>query len=247
LGGDGDAARNMLFDASGASLSATDDGDLLLGANGVVRLLASRSANHPALAFRVTLPSRRRVSYTVTRRARIRLQVLGEGRSQQLHTTSGPGRDRFRLPRSLPSGGYELRLTAVTNTGVRLTRRVGMLLGTRLPARVARAVVTFDEDRHSIVTPRGIDLSEDRENISKAGRCKRFGRRRVDCEAVRTRRPHDCFGIISTSLDRRGQVWVGEYDSFTDDPCAAGFSRHPNWEDAQHERNVPLIGLNSQP
>jgi hypothetical protein len=97
--------------------------------------------------------------------------VLGEGRTLQLHTTTAPGRGRFRLPRSLPSGGYEQRLTAVSDSGVRLTRRIGMLLGTRLPVRVARAVVTFDDDHHPIVTPRGIDLSEDRENISKAGRC----------------------------------------------------------------------------
>jgi hypothetical protein len=243
LGGEGSRPRNLLFEEL-SSLSPTPDGGLLLAVDGTVRLLAPRRIQSAALAFRAVLPTRRRVSFSVTRRARVGLAVRGEGRKRTLHTVAGPGRGRFRLPKDLPPGGYELTLSAVTDTGAHLLRRRGVIHAAKLPIRVARAVVMYDDDFRRIVTPHGIDAHVDREqNASKPGRCRRFSRIRVDCESLINSPGRDCFEILSTTLDRRGALWLGRYG---DEGCPQGFSRHPAWEFGEpHSEDVPLLGETS--
>jgi hypothetical protein len=161
LGGDGDSPHSMLYGEVNG-LSPTDDGELLIANtdedhNGIIRMLARKRSRQPALAFRVTLPARRRVSFTITRRARVSLLVRGERHRLLLHTTAGPGLGRFRLPRTLPAGGYELELSAITDNGARLVRRHGVILARELPARVARTVTMWDLELRSIITPEGIN------------------------------------------------------------------------------------------
>jgi hypothetical protein len=255
LWGDGGRPANLLFDWGIADLEVTGGGGLLvvhsLGdpSEARVRLLASRRTRQPALAFRTTLPARRRVSFVVTQHAKVQLLIRGEGRTLRLRTEAGPGRGRFRLPRNLRQGGYELRLSAVTDSGARLARRRGILYATTLPIRMAKAVVMFDDDYRRIVTPRGIDAHVGPNNDSKPGRCRRFGRRRVDCESLLNVPGRDCFEIISTIVDRRGQVWAGRYGD--EGECAGKFSRRPDWleegewVEGPHWEDVPLFGETS--
>jgi hypothetical protein len=250
LGGDGGRPASLVFDWGIADLEVTRGGGLLvvhaLGDpnEARVRLLASRRTRQPALAFRTTLPARRRVSFVVTQHAKVRLVIRGEGRTLRLRTEAGPGRGRIRLPRNLPAGGYELRLSAVTESGARLARRRGMLYATELPIRMAKAVVMFDDDYRRLVTLRGIDTHVGPNNDSKPGHCRRFGRRRVDCESLINAPGRDCFEIISTMVDRRGQVWAGRYGG---EGCAGKFLRRPVWEESEwvvgsHSEDVPLLG-----
>ena len=123
-------------------------------------LVTSPRTTRLALALRTALPARRRLSYTLSVAARLRLEVRGEGRRLVRVKEARSGYGHFRLPAGLPAGGWILTLTATNSAGVSV-REAGLITTPKLSRRVAAAAIQaadIDAER-ALITARGIDTA----------------------------------------------------------------------------------------
>lgn len=98
--GDGsNAKRARLDDIGGFGLAVTPGDDYLLAGRAAMRLMPSPLTPRLAVAARVVLPARRRLSYVVTRPATLRLELRGLHGRIVLDQRADAGRGRFRFPR----------------------------------------------------------------------------------------------------------------------------------------------------
>jgi len=214
--GDGDngktARTNVLAYLGGGQLARTEEGGYALVDSELLRYLPAPRRPRLAMAIRTVVPERRRVSYTVTTNAQLRLQVVGHGRRLGISRTVGPGHGYFRLPRALPAGGYRVQLDAKNGTGDRVAREAAFLTMPALSTRAARGVMLAFESDRALITPRGLDTRARPSDDGVPTRCRRFGQRRVDCViAINVEPITGCENIASVRLERQGQVSLREY------------------------------------
>ena len=183
LVGNGGSAREAFVGFS--DLAITPDDDYLL-AGYRLRVLAAPGTRRLAVAIRAVVGSRRRVSYALSRPAKLRLELRSGSRRWVWRRKGEPGLAHFRLPRRVPDGVYQFLLTASTANGQRAEREDAIVLGRRLDTRVARAATWLVYGLGPMLTPRGLNT---RHTLSGSAfvrkpirsRCHRFGRLRVDC------------------------------------------------------------------
>ena len=214
----GNARKGALYDISQPVLITGRD-EYLIQDWDLIRFVTSRRTRRLALAFRTVLPARRRVSFTLSVPARLRLEVVGEGLRDVLTRSSGAGLGFFRLPAGLPPGGYRLELTARTDDGAVAVREVPVITRRRLPVPLAVSALHANEAETPLITPRGI-IKRRYSLLGRATGCRRFGARRVDCKFV-DRIAETC-EMWAARLDRRGHIRVGPYNC-----TERGFERHP--------------------
>ena len=144
LNGDGEDARHAGLN-SPDSLQITPRDEYVFADANLVRFASSARTTRLALALRTALPARRRVSYTLSVPARLRLEVRGEGRRVVQSKRAPAGLGYFRLPPGLPTGGYILTLTATASDGPVAVREAAMHTTPRLSRRVAAAAIQAAE------------------------------------------------------------------------------------------------------
>jgi hypothetical protein len=222
LNGDGEEAhRGRLYWPRDLLVTARDE--YVFADEDLIRFVTSPRTTRLALALRVALPARRRVSYTLSAPARLRLEVLGEGRRLVLRRRARPGPGWFRLPSGLPASGYSLTLTATNSMGSAV-REAGLVTTPKLSRRVAAAAIQASDAGRRLITQSGLDTTIRRGDVDRPTRCRRFGARRVDCVfAYDVSTDQECDEIHSAQLDRRGQIHVGLYG-------CVGFRRQPRWD-----------------
>lgn len=222
LNGDGEAARRgRIYWPRDLQITAKDE--YVFADDDLIRFVTSPRTTRLALALRTAVPGRRRVSYTLSTSARLRLEVVGEGRRLVRRRRARAGHGYFRLPAGLPAGGYSLSVTATTATGISV-REAGLITTPGLSRRLAAAAIQAAEAERRLITPRGLDTVVRRGEVDRPTRCRRFGPRRVDCVfAYDVSTDRECDEIHSAQLDRRGQIHVGQYGCI-------GIRRRPPWE-----------------
>ena len=219
LNGDGEHAHNGAL-SEPSSVHITPQDEYVFADGDLVRFVTSPRTTRLALALRTVLPARRRVSYSLTVPARLRLVVHGEGRRVVRVTRGRAGLGYFRLPPGLPPGGYALTLTATAADQAVAVREAAMITTPRLSRRAASAALHAQEDERPLISHHGLDTTVQRSLAGRTTRCHRFSRRRIDC-MIEDKRTQDCL-IGSTHLDPRGQLYIGHYNC-----TARGFERQP--------------------
>jgi hypothetical protein len=227
----GDARKGALYDIS-QPLLITGRDEYMIGDGELIRFVTLRRTRRLALALRTVVPERRRVSYSLSRPARLRLQVVGEGRMEVRTRSAGAGLGFFRLPAGLPAGGYRIKLTAHNDDGAVAVREAPVLTRRRLPVPLAVSALHANEAETPLFKAGGI-VKRRYSLLGRATGCRRFGPRRVDCEFV-DRITETC-EIWAARLDRQGQIWVGFYG------CSErGFQRRPQRRKGSLDRRAAL-------
>ncbi len=219
LSGDGENARSGALYDVGQPLLITHRDEYVIADWDLIRFVSSPRTRRLALALRTVVPERRRVSFALSTPARLRLEVVGEGRKLVLRRSSGAGLGFFRLPRGLPPGGYRVELTARTDDGSVGVREVPVITHGTLPVRLAVSALHANEAETPLIEPDGI-VQRRYSLLGRATGCRRFSPLRVDCQFV-DRIAQTC-EIWAARLDRRGQIWVGSYNC-----TKRGIERHP--------------------
>jgi hypothetical protein len=215
----GDARKGALYDISPPLLITSRD-EYVIADWDLIRFVTAPRTRRQALALRTVVPERRRVSYTLSRPARLRLEVVGEGRKEILTRSARAGPGFFRLPAGLPAGGYRIKLTAHNDDAAMAVREAPMITYRRLPIPLAVWALHANEAETPLIEPGGI-VKRRYSLLGRATGCQRFGARRVDCEFV-DRITQTCM-MWAARLDRHGQIWVGSYN------CSErGFQRRPD-------------------
>ena len=213
----GDAREGALFDVGEIGITGRDE--YVIADWDLIRFVSSPRTRRLALALRAVVPERRRVSYTLSRPARLRLEVVGEGRKLVRTRSSGAGFGFFRLPAGLPPGGYRVELTALNDNGALAVREAPVITHRRLPVPLAVSALHANEAETPLIEPDGI-VKRRYSLLGRATDCRRFGPRRVDCRFIdkiaQTRE------VWAARVDRRGQIWVGSYNC-----TERRFERHP--------------------
>jgi len=237
--GDGSFGKKAgnLFSALGVfDLARTEDGGYAFVDGELIRYLPAPRRPRLVMAIRTVVPERRRVSYNLTRTAMLRLVVEGEGRRLVMRRRAAPAHGYFRLPRSLPPGGYRVQLDARTQDRQRATREAPFLMLRKLSTRAARGAIHAFEAVRALITRRGLDSRVREDDETTTTRCRRFGKRRVDCVITGNfppEPPSGCWDILSVRLERQGQVSVRRYR------CGR-FQRAP--DRAEDLERLPLLG-----
>jgi NHL repeat len=223
FGGDGDPIRTAdPFDVPNGEVARDVERTrygVLIATPSRLLLAARRGSSRLAIAVaRESLPAllHHRLRLRSTRSARVRvdlLQVLPCRRIPPPYTCQGPRRVRmlvraraglntFRLPPALRPGSYLVRVRATTAAGTVATDSLPVLVGAKLPRKVARAALVAD-----------FPWDDESTNVW-ARPCRRFGPRRVDCvvgfeETDLT--GNDCKYLGTATLRSNGYLYVGSY------------------------------------
>jgi hypothetical protein len=210
----GDGGPPLRARVSPTSVSATPDGGFLIGDVGVVRYVAPPVPARFAVAIRRIRVGggRIQVSYRTTTPARVvELRLRRGGRlvaSRRMGTRRG--RVAVRAPR--PARGRHLLVVTVRDATGRVASDQVFVHLRRLGAVAARRIAS--------------ELTSDDEATSHAGRCHRFGPRRVDCQRVEDE-GGDCF-IYAVSVRGDGLTYARLYSVLPEGSCR--FERRPRWD-----------------
>jgi hypothetical protein len=157
--------------------------------------IAIRRVKAPAgqaqLTYVATAPGYLEIS---VRQGSRRVAPLWRGEAQE-------GLSKVPLPR-MPPDDYTLTVRATAANGTRDSDQLGVVLGGRLPISVAAWAIKANQ------CDDGCEDAPD--TTEQLGRCRRFGRTRVDCR-IDTRETNICLGVGSAVLRRSGLVWTRGY------------------------------------
>lgn len=198
--GEGRDARAIAF---GGELAADPLGGLLLSDFHGISMLAVPPSGRMGIAIRrVKTPTRKpQLVYVATAAGRLTMSIRVRGRRVgpiwRGRAVAGIG--TVPVPR-VPRDGYQLTVRAVAANGTRDSDRLGIVLGGRLPVWVAwNAITTFE-----------CDCTDDAPETESLGRCRRFGRTRVDCR-IDAWEIGSCEYVASAVLRTSGFVWTRTY------------------------------------
>ncbi len=147
------AAVQLAAGASHSPLATTDDGSLLVAADGYVAMIPS---GRPGRRFAAALPAENlvgvpagRIVVELTRPAGVRVIVRRHGRTvETVHARLGAGRHALRLPRRLGAGEHQLTLRARTRAGDVAVDALGVLGTHQLDTELAQRIVNRDPYRY---------------------------------------------------------------------------------------------------
>jgi hypothetical protein len=156
-----------------SSIAVADDGSYLVRSgtsDTKLYVLPARRSRYFGVAFRKLRPQLGYIAYRVNRPARVTLRLRPfTGPTFTVTHRARPGLNRLRIPAGIRPRAYYLQLTAITADGYRSADEVGVVMGRRLPNRVARIAINTTFDR------------VDYENLSEVLWCHRMSLTRVDC------------------------------------------------------------------
>jgi hypothetical protein len=214
--GNGDNAHKAYVDPYDLAISPHDD---YLVAGFRLRMIAAPGTKRLALALRTAVGSRRRVSFAISRAAEVTLKVQSGDRSWVFRQRREAGLGRFRLPRRIPDGLYQLLLAASTDDGQQAEREDTLVLGRRLTKTLTLVAVRYVYGLAPALTPGGLnthpfrrgDILIDQEDSTRH-RCHRFGRLRIDCSLGAPAKWTGGSVNVAVRLDpRQGRLASGAY------------------------------------
>ena len=161
--------------------------------------------------------------YLATRTGRASLTIRdGRGRLvARRNAATVAGRNRITVRRRIPAGVYTVAVTVTGDDRQRAVDALRLVLGGRLPARVARAALQPSEDRGSNCATE-----------IAAERSRRFGPRRVDWQFRLTGDLRWC-ETGSALLTRHGTIRVRTFTCPR--PGRPAFPAHPRYDDSGRE------------
>lgn len=250
--GDGSAARRARFIGGPSSVAALPDGGFLVveGRAGRVRLVTARRRG--MLGMALGDPRRDRASLAryathmlLNRPASVRITVWRGNRrlAQETVNAQRPGWVRVEVRRRLTAGIGFVRVSATARDGARTMQTRAVALGgllrdswavklaggderTRFLGRPARSA----DHTRALSRPPATRPADIAELPHRATLCRRFERRRVDCE-VREEDPYaevllSCAWIDEVQLQHDGQIYLSRYRCPTRDHPGL-FKRRP--------------------
>lgn len=220
LNGDGgEATRAALGAVRGVAVMADDS--YIVAAGSHVRFLPSVANRRLAANFRAAIPRQRRIAYSLTRLAKVRLELRRGRRVRVVRGFGRAGRNRLQLPRRLRPTPYALRLTARSADGQVARDTLAVVFGRRLSRSLAGSAI------HSRAWGGGVIAALDRpartaENDGpEVARCHRLNRRCVDCRVI-SNTGDGCYNLTAVRLGADGQLRGRDYR------CGR-FKARPRW------------------
>jgi hypothetical protein len=249
--GDGDPLSEAapLFSGGPMDVEPTADGGLLFLTGAGVKFAAPPGTRTLAVAVaHESLPAlqHRRLRLRTTQPARVEVILRAKRRTAaQMTVRASEGLTSLRLPKTVKPGIYTVQARAVTRAGARASDRLVVLVGSRLPRRIARAAHEFDEYEQYGTDARRRPSAADAAPNPIVGPCHRFSPTRVDCvvghEFGDTYIP--CLWVGAAVLGRSGHVYTRHY------PCPKPrsrptFKKQPHWS-GKRDDTQPLSSLNA--
>ena len=202
-------------------------------------MIAPATATRLAVAVaRESLPALagRRLRIRTTVPAQLRVELGRRARPEAVVTAEAHGRlTTIRLPRKVRWGMHLVRVRATTTTGAVATNAYPVLVGGRLPERLARAAQV---GLYYGAYARAADSYTD----ADINGCKRFSARRIDCVVGETGGGDDspCLWVGATTLRASGVVYTRPYTCRS--RRSGRFKRHPRWT-ARATQSPPLPNI----
>ena len=204
--GDGRQAGTLKLGFGINGVASDPFGGLLFSSSGGgLRYLANPPSRRMGVAIRATSTTRRtaRISYLALAPGDVTLELRRTGSGRRVavaHRRARAGLNKARLPRVRP-GSYSVTVHARAASGHSDSDRIGLILGGRLPKGVAAEVGRVWNCN---------DCAGGGDGGQWVGQCRRFSRRRVDCQ-IAPLEFTDCNEAVSVVLRRSGLVFSRTY------------------------------------